>query len=191
MGSSPNHPFFIRVINNLVGYAKNWRLPYLTVMLSTGPLFLSIMWKEYLMSGPASDSRIAILPEQWYRLFVLRSSWTSRYNTKNTLIFSSFGGSSWHRGDANFIFWVGQFYDLGWSCFQAGEHIPLLVVCGVVFAALCFIGIWVIAEGVSYRNYSFSFLCISAYNYNLTSRPKETAVSPAIKAPSRIADLER
>jgi hypothetical protein len=24
------------------------------------------MWKEYLMSAPAKDLRIAILPEQWY-----------------------------------------------------------------------------------------------------------------------------
>jgi hypothetical protein len=33
-------------------------------------------------------------------------SLTSRYSTENTTIFSSFGGSSWHRADANLIFWV-------------------------------------------------------------------------------------
>ena len=66
MGSSPNHPFYRRVIEKLGKYARNWRLPYLTVMLSTGPLFLSIMWKEYLMSSPPEHLRVAILPEQWY-----------------------------------------------------------------------------------------------------------------------------
>jgi hypothetical protein len=34
-------------------------------MLSTGPLFLSIMWKEFLMSNPVAEQRIAILPEEW------------------------------------------------------------------------------------------------------------------------------
>ena len=66
MGTSPNHPFYLRVIEKLEKYARNWRLPYLTVMLSTGPLFLSIMWKEYLMSSPPDHLRVAILPEQWY-----------------------------------------------------------------------------------------------------------------------------
>ena len=65
MGSSPNHPFYLQVIRKLEKYARNWRLPYLTVMLSTGPLFLSIMWKEFLMSNPSADQRIAILPEEW------------------------------------------------------------------------------------------------------------------------------
>jgi inositol phosphorylceramide mannosyltransferase catalytic subunit len=68
MGSAPNHPFYLRVIKNLQKYARDWKLPYLTVMLSTGPLFLSIMWKEYLMSGPPPDLRIAIMPEEWYEL---------------------------------------------------------------------------------------------------------------------------
>jgi hypothetical protein len=40
-------------------------------MLSTGPLFLSIMWKEYLMSSPPSDARIAIMPEQWFHYTLL------------------------------------------------------------------------------------------------------------------------
>jgi hypothetical protein len=66
MGSAPNHPFYLRVIQKLERFARNWKLPYLTVMLSTGPLFLSIMWKEYIMSGPPDELRIAIMPEEWY-----------------------------------------------------------------------------------------------------------------------------
>src|ERR1700738_4221666 len=66
MGSAQNHPFYLQVIQRLEQFARNWRLPYLTVMLSTGPLFLSIMWKEYVMSGPPDHERIAIMPEEWY-----------------------------------------------------------------------------------------------------------------------------
>jgi hypothetical protein len=34
------------------------------------------------------------------------SSHQIRFKTDDTTIFSSYGGSSWHRADANFIFWV-------------------------------------------------------------------------------------
>lgn len=40
------------------------------------------------------------------RLLQSKFSNQIRYNSKDTVIFSSFGGSSWHRADANFIFWV-------------------------------------------------------------------------------------
>ncbi|MCJ1227071.1 hypothetical protein MMC12_003726 [Toensbergia leucococca] len=51
MGATPQHPFFLRVIDSLQSYNKNWQLPYVTVMYSTGPLFLSVIWKEYMASG--------------------------------------------------------------------------------------------------------------------------------------------
>jgi mannosyltransferase OCH1-like enzyme len=108
MGSAPNHPFYVRVIHRLEQFARNWRLPYLTVMLSTGPLFLSIMWKEYVMSGLKDDVRIAIMPEEWYFQNSPRFS-SSRFSSEETMIFSSFGGSSWHGADANLIFWVRSF----------------------------------------------------------------------------------
>jgi mannosyltransferase OCH1-like enzyme len=109
MGSAPNHPFYLRVIQRLEQYARNWRLPYLTVMLSTGPLFLSIMWKEYIMSGPPEELQIAIMPEEWYLSNEHPFLTLPRYSSANTTIFSSFGGSSWHGADANLIFWVRPF----------------------------------------------------------------------------------
>ncbi|KAI4268756.1 MAG: hypothetical protein LQ337_007666, partial [Flavoplaca oasis] len=51
MGSIPQHPFFLLVIESLREYDRNWRLPYITVMYSTGPLFLSVIWKKYMSSG--------------------------------------------------------------------------------------------------------------------------------------------
>ena len=47
MGSVPHHPFFTLVIESLITYNRNWKLPYITVMYSTGPLFLSVIWQEY------------------------------------------------------------------------------------------------------------------------------------------------
>lgn len=58
------------------------------------------------MSNPPTDQRIAILPEDWYPPRYPNKVNVNRYNTDDTIIFSSFGGSSWHRADANFIFWV-------------------------------------------------------------------------------------
>ena len=66
MGSAPNHPFLERVIQKLHIYAHTWLLPYLTVMLSTGPLFLSVMWKEYIWSKPNRGDEISVLMPNWY-----------------------------------------------------------------------------------------------------------------------------
>jgi mannosyltransferase OCH1-like enzyme len=47
MGSVPQHPFFLRVIELLQAYDHSWLVPYITIMYSTGPSFLSVVWKEY------------------------------------------------------------------------------------------------------------------------------------------------
>jgi inositol phosphorylceramide mannosyltransferase catalytic subunit len=76
----------------------------LTVMLSTGPLFLSVMWKEYIRKGPSKGDEVSVLMPNWYspsRYFNI-----FRFETDETRFFSSFGGSSWHRADVAFIFWV-------------------------------------------------------------------------------------
>ena len=66
MGSAPHHPFLDRVLDHLHRYAHWWVLPYLTVMLSTGPLFLSAMWKEYIWSHPKRGQEISVLMPNWY-----------------------------------------------------------------------------------------------------------------------------
>ena len=95
MGSEPRHPFFLRVIENLQGYKRNWFVPYITVMYNTGPLFLSVVWKEYLPTVTSEEARVRILmPEE--------------YNSKPHSFFGIYKGSSWHRDDAKAIFWMGQ-----------------------------------------------------------------------------------
>jgi mannosyltransferase OCH1-like enzyme len=46
MGSVPHHPFFKLVQEKLKSYDRSWVLPYITVMASTGPLFLSVIWRH-------------------------------------------------------------------------------------------------------------------------------------------------
>ena len=93
MGSVPGHPFFLRVIDALPSYDRNWLLPYITVMASTGPLFLSVMWRHFSSSRPATDNRVRILFPDEYQ----NHSWS---------FFTHHLGNSWHRKDVQFILWV-------------------------------------------------------------------------------------
>ncbi len=94
MGSTPGHPFFRRVVEDLQKYNKNWILPYITVMASTGPLFLSIIWRHYSAEGSnVDDGRIRIL-------------WVEEYQGKPWSFFTHHMGNSWHGGDVQLIFWV-------------------------------------------------------------------------------------
>ncbi|KAF8245096.1 hypothetical protein K440DRAFT_587551, partial [Wilcoxina mikolae CBS 423.85] len=99
MGSVPKHPFFLRVIDNLQKYNRNWQIPYVTVMYNTGPLFLSVVWKEYLRSVTTEETRVRILmPDE--------------YGDKPWRFFGVYKGNSWHRNDAKAIFWMGQHWML-------------------------------------------------------------------------------
>ncbi|GES62848.1 MIPC synthase subunit [Aspergillus terreus] len=95
MGSVPQHPFFLRVIEVLQSYDRSWLLPYITVMYSTGPLFLSVIWKQYMSEMPNESSRVRILMPDEYNKF----SWS---------FFTHHVGNSWHGKDARLIFWMGQ-----------------------------------------------------------------------------------
>lgn len=47
LGAMPGHPFYEFVIERLERYDRDWGSPYVTVMASTGPLFLSLVLQEY------------------------------------------------------------------------------------------------------------------------------------------------
>lgn len=93
LGSIPNHPFYKLVINNLSVYAKSWGSGYITVMYTTGPLFLSATWIEYLNMGVKERVRLLI---------------------KGDTIGDSYGffrnvqGGSWHGRDLGVILWMGR-----------------------------------------------------------------------------------
>ncbi|KAJ5491701.1 Mannosyl phosphorylinositol ceramide synthase SUR1 [Penicillium diatomitis] len=116
MGSVPQHPFFLRVIELLQKFDRKWVLPYITVMYSTGPLFLSVIWKEYMQDKPSESARVRILMQDEYNRF----SWS---------FFTHHKGNSWHGKDAHLIFWMGQ-------------HWMFLTFCGFVLAGVLGICLW-------------------------------------------------
>ncbi len=116
MGSVPQHPFFLRVIESLSGYNRNWVMPYISVMYSTGPLFLSVIWKEYMHGHAAENERVRILMPDEYKGF----AWSFFIISK---------GSSWHGSDAKTIFWMGK-------------HWMLLTVAGFMLAGVAGGALW-------------------------------------------------
>ncbi|KAL1964192.1 hypothetical protein VTN77DRAFT_7150 [Rasamsonia byssochlamydoides] len=116
MGAVPQHPFFLRVIESLQAYDRNWLLPYITVMYSTGPLFLSVIWKEYMRDGPDDAGRVRVLMQDEYNRF----SWS---------FFTHNRGNSWHGQDAQLIFWMGK-------------HWLLLTFLGFILAGIVGFCLW-------------------------------------------------
>lgn len=96
IGSVPSHPFFLAVVAALQSYNRNLLSPYITVMGTTGPMFLSIMWRKYLASGADKGATA---------LWLLSSE---VYNEQRSSFFVPGSGSSWHRADAETIDWMGK-----------------------------------------------------------------------------------
>lgn len=99
MGAIPRHPFFLKAIDSLDDYNRKWVLPYITVMASTGPLFLSIIWRHYTSNNPEGDHRVRIL-------------FPDEYNNHPWSFFTHHLGNSWHNNDVKLIFWMGQHWML-------------------------------------------------------------------------------
>lgn len=98
MGAVPRHPFFLRVIDSLPKYNRKWVLPYISVMASTGPLFLSIIWRHWSSDGlNVGDGRDGA------RVRVL---FPDEYNNHHWSFFTHHKGNSWHGNDVKLIFWV-------------------------------------------------------------------------------------
>ncbi|EKD18001.1 uncharacterized protein L3040_004540 [Drepanopeziza brunnea f. sp. 'multigermtubi'] len=95
MGSVPKHPFFMRTIESLASYNRAWGMPYITVMYSTGPLFLSVLWIEYMREHRPFSEHLRILMPDEYKGF----PWS---------FFNISKGNSWHGKDAQTIFWMGK-----------------------------------------------------------------------------------
>ncbi|ODV82312.1 glycosyltransferase family 32 protein [Suhomyces tanzawaensis NRRL Y-17324] len=112
MGSVPRHPFFLKVIESLSSYKKNWLVPYITIMYSTGPLFLSVIWKQYKRWGVPEAGKVRILMPEDYK--------THLYS-----FFAIAPGSSWHLDDAKFIKGLAN-------------HIVLAVIGGFLIAGFIF-----------------------------------------------------
>lgn len=102
MGSRPGHPFFAKVIDNLQKYNRNWFVSYITIMYSTGPLFVSVIWKQYnRWNGHVTDDIVRVLVPPG-----------KTKEVHDTYFFYTAQGSSWHLGDAKFIMQMGKHWIL-------------------------------------------------------------------------------
>lgn len=101
MGAVPHHPFFMRVIEQIHNYDRNWILPYITIMGSTGPLFLSVMWRHWVSDG----MNVGDGPEGGR----VRIVFPDEYNGHSWSFFTHHLGNSWHGKDVQLIFWVSCF----------------------------------------------------------------------------------
>jgi mannosyltransferase OCH1-like enzyme len=99
MGAIPRHPFFLKAIDSLPDYNRRWIMPYITVMASTGPLFLSVIWRHYNNGNPVGNDRVRIL-------------FPDEYNHHKWSFFTHHLGNSWHSNDVKLIFWMGQHWAL-------------------------------------------------------------------------------
>ncbi|EEB08783.1 mannosyltransferase complex subunit [Schizosaccharomyces japonicus yFS275] len=92
--ASRHHPFLLQVMKALPRYNHRYLTKYPTVMLSTGPLFLSIQFCYYFAKN-SFKTQSRILPIELYG------------NTP-TSFFSHVYGSSWHGKDAKLIMWLND-----------------------------------------------------------------------------------
>lgn len=93
IGSAQGHPLMLKLTKKLKGYNINYfNVPYWTIMASTGPMFVSMIWEQYKRNDGGKDYKI-LQPHQY----------------KNSLgsFFKISEGSSWHSSDSNFIFKMG------------------------------------------------------------------------------------
>lgn len=128
MGSVPGHPFFLKVIDNLQKYKRNWLVPYITIMFSTGPLFVSVMLVQYKRKVATDMSQVRVLL-------------SGDYKANPASFFSIAPGSSWHLDDAKFIK-------------SLANHIGLAVFCGFALAALVFTLEWYLYQWCIHTNFS-------------------------------------
>ncbi|KAK6457282.1 nucleotide-diphospho-sugar transferase [Scheffersomyces xylosifermentans] len=143
MGAVPKHPFFLKVLDSLQTYKRNWFVPYITIMYSTGPLFLSVVWKQYKRWGVPEAGKVRILMPDDYK----------------THIYSFFAiapGSSWHLDDAKFIKGLAH-------------HIGLAVFAGFLIAGLVFYLEYLFYSWVISNNFKKLIVKLSGFVYVLAS----------------------
>lgn len=128
MGSIPAHPFFLKLIKGLQKYKRNWLVPYITIMFSTGPLFVSVMLVQYKRQVLDDLSQVLVLL-------------SSDYKSNPASFFSIAEGSSWHLDDAKFIK-------------SLEKNIGLVVFCGFLLAGIVFTMEWYLYQWCIHTNFT-------------------------------------
>ena len=90
MFATKESPFFQKLIDSLVAKNRWYGSPYLTVMYSTGPMFLSARYMEF---SSKQNNDVVVLPQELY-------------TKKGTRFFKHLRGSTWHSTDAQVAKWL-------------------------------------------------------------------------------------
>ncbi len=122
MGSAKDHPFFHFAAESLPDFDINWGLPYLTIMNSAGPHFVSEVWVEYLHSFAESGHDMDALER-------VRLIMPAERHGNPWSFFYAIRGKSWHNWDNGLFLFVHN-------------HVPLIVVFLVVAMVLLASAIW-------------------------------------------------
>ncbi|KAJ9143685.1 Mannosyl phosphorylinositol ceramide synthase sur1 [Pleurostoma richardsiae] len=117
MISSPRHPLFAATISKLLpwyDFTHLWaRLqPYCAIMISSGPFFLTMAIKNYLLEQPS-------LPSPTVQ--VVNATILAPYIT-------DLESASWHKGDAKALMWVGTHQWVWFTLGGMGLVAGLLVI---------------------------------------------------------------
>lgn len=131
MGSSPGHPFFLRLIDSLQAYDIDWVLPYLTIMNSAGPHFISEEWYDYIHA-----TKEPVAESDRVRLLMVAERQDNDWS-----IFWSVSGRSWHNWDNTIFVFVHN-------------HVVLVAITigTTLVASACFL--WFIVYKLSVRAFS-------------------------------------
>lgn len=106
MISTAKHPAYASAIAQLPVFFRNTRFwarlqPYVTIMLASGPFFLTLVVKDYLLQQPSLPS-----PE----IQVINDTMLEPYIT-------DLESSTWHQADAKALMWLGE---RPWAWFGLG-----------------------------------------------------------------------
>ena len=104
--ATARHPAFASAVSRLASFHQTTRLwarlqPYAAIMLSTGPLFLTLAVQQYLLGQP-------ILPSP--NIHIIDPAMVDHYMT-------DFETATWHQSDAQVLKWLG---DRPWTWFSLG-----------------------------------------------------------------------
>jgi len=122
MVASARHPVYEATISKLPTFymlTRFWArlLPYVNIMLSSGPLFVTLVVKDYLLEQPS-------LPTP--AIQVVNATQLSPY-------FTDLESSTWHRADAHALMWLGV---RPWTWYTLGAVGFIIGICIVNYMML-------------------------------------------------------
>jgi len=102
--SKPREPFMRHIVSGLCAAKHHYILPYVTVMLSTGPWYLSAqLWAYRRKTHSSVEDRYNDTHPNTSRIRIIASK------TYNGGIFQHMAGASWQSWDGRLIWWLSRY----------------------------------------------------------------------------------